>query len=230
MLNSKSVYPFVVAMAFVVVLSNILVQFPVGYSLAGVNLGDVLTWGAFTYPIAFLVTDLTNRLFGAERARRVVMVGFVIAVICSILVPKILFSYGSFPFELSPSRIARVAMASGTAFLVAQLLDISIFSKLRQGVWWRAPLVSSFMGSLVDTCLFFGLAFAASFAFLGENDGFALENAPMLAVFATEIPRWISWAAGDFMVKILAGLLMLAPYSLLVRFLAPAKKTNLVSD
>ena len=221
MLMSKSVFPFVAAMAFIVVLSNILVQFPVGYSLGGVNLGDVLTWGAFTYPIAFLVTDLTNRVFGAKKARYVVLAGFVLAVICSILVPKILFSLGLFPFELTPSRIARVAMASGFAFLTAQLLDVSIFARLRASVWWRAPLVSTLVGSLVDTCLFFGIAFAASFAFLGENDSFALENAPALAVFATEIPRWVSWAVGDFMVKILAGILLLAPYGLLVNMLKP---------
>lgn len=223
MLMSKSVYPFVAAMAFIVVMSNILVQFPVGYSLGGVNLGDVLTWGAFTYPIAFLITDLTNRVFGSQKARRVVFAGFVLAVICSIIVPKILFSYGLFPFELTPSRIARVAMASGLAFLTAQLLDVAIFARLRSGRWWRAPLISSLVGSSVDTCLFFGIAFAASFAFLGENDGFALENAPAMAVFVTEIPRWVSWAVGDFMVKILAGIILLAPYGLLVNVLKPVE-------
>jgi len=200
----------------VVVVSNILVQFPVGYTIGGVNLGDVLTWGAFTYPAAFLITDLTNRVFGVKKARLVVLAGFALAVVCSIIVPKILFSLELFPFELSTSRIARVAMASGLAFLVAQLLDIAIFDRLRADKWWRAPLFSSLGGSVVDTTLFFSLAFAAGFVLFGENDGFALENAPLLAVFSTEYPRWISWALGDFAVKILVGLALLVPYRVLL--------------
>ena len=223
MLTGKHVFPFMAAMAVIVVTSNILVQFPVGYGLGPVNLGDVLTWGAFTYPVAFLVTDLTNRVFGPAKARRVVFAGFALAVLCSIIVPKLLFSMGLFPFELSTSRIARIAMASGSAFLVAQMLDVYIFDRLRVGTWWRAPLISSLIGSIVDTTLFFSLAFASAFIFLGENDGFALENAPFLGVFATETTRWISWAAGDFLVKILVGLALLVPYGVLSRNLGEAK-------
>lgn len=217
MQETKSVYPFLFAMALVVVCSNVLVNFPVGYSVGAVNLGDLLTYGAFTYPAAFLITDLTNRTFGPAKARKVVFTGFLIAVLCSIVVPQLLFKMGLFPFELSAARLTRIAIASGSAFLVAQLLDVYVFDKLRNGRWWRAPLVSSLIGSALDTVLFFSLAFAARFAFLGENDGFALEAAPFLAVFANEAPRWVSWAIGDFGVKILVGLLMLVPYGLFIK-------------
>ena len=121
------------AMTAVVVLSNFLVQF---------QINDVLTWGAITYPFSFLITDLTTRLHGPGRARRIVWLGFALAVLLS-------------NWLATP----RIALASGTAFLVGQLLDIQIFQKLRNGSWWRAPLVSSSLGSVVDTALFFTLAF-----------------------------------------------------------------------
>ncbi|MEN0088296.1 MAG: queuosine precursor transporter [Pseudomonadota bacterium] len=216
-----SILAFVAAMTVVVVASNILVNFPMMVEVGNVNLGDLLTWGAFTYPAAFLITDLTNRRFGPSKARRVVFVGFVVAVVCSIVVPQVLFKLGLFPFEMSTSRLTRIAIASGSAFLVAQLLDVLIFDRLRRGAWWKPPLVSSLIGSTLDTALFFTIAFAASFVFLGENDGFALENAPFLAVGAAELPRWMSWAIGDLGVKILMGLVMLIPYSVLRTMIAP---------
>lgn len=185
----------VAAMIAVVVASNYLVQFPVMVELSGINLADLLTWGAFTYPIAFLITDVTNRLLGPSRARLVVVVGFVLAVILSIWLAT-----------------PRLALASGSAFLVAQLLDVAIFQRLRQRGWWQAPLVSSLLGSLVDTALFFSLAFAAQFAFLGYEDGFALEAAALLGVFDVEVPRWVSWALGDLMVKLTVALALLVPY------------------
>ena len=123
-------------MTVVVVASNWLVQFPIN---------DLLTWGAITYPFSFLVTDLTTRLQGPERARRVVWVGFALAVLLSIWLAT-----------------PRIALASGTAFLAGQLLDIQVFQRLRAGSWWRAPLVSSTAGSVVDTALFFSLAFAGT--------------------------------------------------------------------
>lgn len=188
----------VVAMAIVVAASNFLVQFPVQAQLGGINLADLLTWGAFTYPVAFLVTDLTNRYFGPNGARGVVLVGFAIAVVWSI-------------FLASP----RIAIASGSAFLVAQFLDVSIFNRMRSGAWWQAPLVSSFIGSVLDTLIFFGLAFSARFAFidtgLGMEDGSLAFGVPFLGVGA-EVPLWVSLAAGDFVVKMLVAFALLVPY------------------
>ena len=209
---TAKLFPYLIAMAFVVVCSNILVNFPVGYTLGSVNLGDILTWGAFTYPVAFLITDLTNRTFGPSKARKIVFAGFLIAVICSIIVPQILFKMGLFPFELSAERLTRIAIASGSAFLVAQLLDVFVFDKLREGRWWKAPLISSIIGSVIDTFLFFSLAFAMHFAFLGEGDGFASQAAPLLGVFSSEVPRWVSWAMGDLGVKLLVAIALLVPY------------------
>lgn len=186
----------VAAMAVVVVASNILVQYPVMASLGGVDLADLLTWGAFSYPVAFLVTDLTNRRFGAGAARRLVITGFVIAVIVS-------------AFLGSP----RVAAASGGAFLVGQLLDVSVFNRLRASSWWRAPFVASILGSMADTLIFFSLAFAPAFAgVLGGSDEFALGTAPFLGLASFEAARWVSWAAADFAVKMAYAVVLLAPY------------------
>ena len=137
---------YALLMAAVVVASNFLVQFPVTGTLFGIALGDLLTWGAFTYPVAFLITDLTNRQFGPSIARRIVFVGFVVGVALS--------------FWLSAPRIA---IASGTAFLIGQLLDISVFNELRRKSWWKAPLAASLAGTVLDTVLFFSLAFAPIF-------------------------------------------------------------------
>ena len=191
--------PFVAAMAAIVVLSNVLVQFPVQATLAGVNLADTLTWGAFTYPVAFLVTDLANRRLGPSRARRVVLAGFVIAVALSIALA-------------SP----RIAIASGSAFLVAQMLDVSVFDRLREGAWWRAPLASSAIGSIVDTLVFFSLAFAPAFGALdfGGADGSLGFGVPLLG-FGTEVPLWTSLALGDLIVKALVALALLGPYGAL---------------
>ena len=193
------------AMAAVIALSNFLVQFPVHATIGAINLADLLTYAAFTFPVAFLVTDLTNRLFGPAAARKVVFAGFAIAVIVSIVVA-------------SP----RIAIASGSAFLISQLLDVSVFEKLRSGRWWRAPLVSSMIGAIVDTFIFFSFAFAASLSFLGAGLDFAVQPAPLLGVFAVEAPRWVSWAAGDLVVKVLMAVVLLAPYGLLWRRLEHA--------
>jgi len=194
----------VAAMAAVVVASNILVQYPVHVSVGGFNLADLLTWGAFTYPLAFLVNDMTNRALGPRAARAVVMVGFALAVVLSAVLAT-----------------PRLALASGSAFLIAQLLDVGIFHRLREGRWWRAPVVSSLLGSALDTVVFFSLAFAAVFGMLGANDAFAIEAAPLLGLFALEVPRWVSWAIGDFSVKLLIAAVALVPYGLLVRMITP---------
>ena len=196
--STRALAVFVSAMCAVVALSNYLVQFPVQLQLSRLNLADLLTWGAFTYPAAFLVTDLTNRRFGPRAARKVVIAGFVLAVLLSVWLASF-----------------RIAIASGTAFLTAQLLDVTIFNRLRNQQWFVPPLVSSLIGSSLDTLIFFGLAFAASFEVLGPNDAFAIESAPLLGIFAAELPRWMSWAAGDFTVKLLVAMVMLVPYGLL---------------
>ncbi|MDZ5699104.1 queuosine precursor transporter [Chelativorans sp. M5D2P16] len=200
-----AVWPFVAAMAVIVAASNVLVQFP----FAHFGLGDILTWGAFTYPIAFLVNDLTNRRFGPQAARRVVVVGFVMAMVLSV-------------WLASP----RIALASGSAFLLAQLLDISIFDRLRRSAWWRAPLISTVIGSTLDTVIFFSLAFAAVFSFLdtglGREDG-SLAFAVPLFGSDMDVPLWVSLALGDLVVKLLVGLAMLVPYGALITVLRPAE-------
>ena len=195
---------YVLLMTAVVVASNVLVQYPLSGALLGINLGDLLTYGAFTYPVAFLITDLTNRQFGPRIARRVVAAGFLVAV--------------AFSFAVASPRIA---IASGSAFLFGQLLDISIFNRLRRQSWWRAPLIASLVGSVLDTAIFFSFAFAPVFSVFGPNDAFAIEWAPMLGVLAAEAPRWISWALGDFSVKVLVGFVMLLPYGALMSKLKP---------
>lgn len=197
------VWPFVAAMAAVVVASNFLVQFP----FAHLGLQDLLTWGAFTYPLAFLVNDLTNRRYGPAAARRVVYAGFAIAVVLSIWLAT-----------------PRIAIASGSAFLIAQLLDVQVFDRLREKTWWVAPLAGSIIGSIVDTVLFFSIAFSDRFAFLdtglGREDeslGFAVPF-----VFGGEVPLWASLALGDFCVKLLLSVLMLVPYGALLSIIRPA--------
>jgi uncharacterized PurR-regulated membrane protein YhhQ (DUF165 family) len=185
----KTVLGGMLAMTVIVAASNLLVQFP---------LGDFLTWGAFTYPFAFLVTDLTNRRLGAKAARRVVYVGFALAVVLSIWLAT-----------------PRIALASGTAFLAAQLLDVAVFDRLRAGAWWRAPLVSSTVGSALDTALFFSLAFSAGLSLGFPVEDWAVAPAPLLGVGAPA-PFWISLAIGDFLVKLLIALAALGPYRMAV--------------
>jgi queuosine precursor transporter len=192
-------------MVAVVAASNFLVQFPVQAQLGPVNLADLLTWGAFTYPAAFLVNDLTNRTLGPTRARQVVIAGFAVAVVLSVWLAT-----------------PRIAIASGFAFLLAQMLDVSIFDRLRRSAWWQAPLISSLIGSAIDTVLFFGVAFAPAFAgidaLVGMEDGSLGFPAPFLGI-GGEVPLWVSLAAGDFCVKMLVALVLLAPYGALRRVL-----------
>jgi uncharacterized PurR-regulated membrane protein YhhQ (DUF165 family) len=206
MLKTRFTFIYVALMTLVVVASNFLVQFPLDVEVAGVNLADLLTWGAFTYPVAFLITDLTNRQLGPQAARKVVFAGFVVGIALSFF-----------------TSLPRIAIASGSAYLAGQLLDISVFNRLRRQAWWRAPLVGSLIGSLIDTIIFFSFAFAAFFVFFGPNDPFALEQAPILGVFAAQAPRWVSWAIGDFAVKMIVGLVMLLPYGALMNVLRPVQ-------
>ena len=156
----------VVAMAIIVAASNFLVRIPIN---------DWLTWGALSYPIAFLVTDLINRRLGPDRARRVVYVGFACGVALSLFTSTV-----------------RIALASGAAFLLAQLADVWLYDRMRRLAWWRAPLVSSTLASALDTALFFSLAFAFS-----------------------GLP-WVTWALGDYAVKVAVACAMLLPFRLLM--------------
>lgn len=178
------------AMVVVVLISNILVQYPV--QLFGLQ--DLLTWAAFTYPIAFFVTDLTNRYCGLQTAKKVVYVGFTIAVVLSILFAT-----------------PRIAIASGTAFLASQILDIYIFRKYIKHTWWKAPIISSALGSLLDTTIFFSIAFSLNFSFLGYSDSFATEKIPAL-LMQMEAPRWVMWAIGDLIIKLLVAIVLLIPF------------------
>ena len=158
--------------------------------------GDWLTWGAFTYPFAFLVTDLMNRLHGPGAARRVVFAGFVVGLVCSFIGSQIEGPFG-------PLVSLRVAIGSATAFLVGQLLDVAVFDRLRAGSWWRAPLVSSLAGSVVDTAIFFPLAFAAGLSFIAPQVDVAWANEAVPLVGRGPVaPLWLSLALADFAVKL----------------------------
>lgn len=209
--------PFVLAMALVVVASNILVQFPMQGAVASLSLADILTWGAFTYPFAFLVTDLANRRYGPAVARRIVFVGFMTAIVCSIVVPPLLFANGLIEYGTAADRLVRIAAASGTAFLTAQLLDVTVFNRLRRQSWWRAPVIGTLAGSVLDTLVFFTIAFSGAFAFAGPNDAFALETSPLMGVLPVETMRWVSWALGDLSVKLVIAVVALIPYRLIAQ-------------
>jgi len=172
-----------IIMGAVVLASNYLVQFPIKYY----GLEEILTYGAFSYPIAFLITDLANRSYGKLIARQIVYIGFIIGISFTLL----------FSTNFADLISVRIAIGSGTAFLVAQLIDVQIFDKLRKKKWFVAPLISSFIGSAVDTFLFFSISF-----------------------YATGIP-WVTLSLGDLAVKILVALVMLIPFRLLLGTLKP---------
>jgi len=165
-------------MGVVIIVSNYLVQFPINKF----NLQEILTYGAFSYPITFLITDLANRRFGKEKARKLVYFGFAVGILLTLFVST------NFKDVIS----IRIAIGSGTAFLIAQLVDIEIFQSLRNKVWFVAPMTSSVFGSIIDTFLFF------SISFLG-----------------TGVP-WVTLAFGDLFVKFLMTILMLIPFRLLI--------------
>lgn len=197
--------PGVIAMAAIVVASNILVQF---------LFGQWLTWGAFTYPLAFLVTDVMNRVYGAAAARRVVFVGFVVGVACSAIGTQIMLQGDGYSY---PAVTVRIALGSGLAFLTAQMLDVSVFNRLRAGAWWRAPLASTLIGSSVDTALFFTIAFSGALSFLepGNDVSWAGEMLPLLGAGPT-VPLWVSLGVADWMVKLSLALLALVPFRIIV--------------
>jgi len=180
MIKIESRFFFILAfsMALIVALSNYLVQFPIKY----MDLQDLFTYGAFSYPVAFLITDLANRRYGKVIARKIVYIGFILGLVLTV--------YFSTDFSNLISK--RIAIASGTAFLIAQLLDVQVFDKLRKKVWFVAPLVSSLVGSVIDTFLFFSIAF-----------------------YGTGI-NWVTLSFGDLFVKIFVALVMLIPFRILL--------------
>ena len=180
MIRIKNRFFFILAflMALIVVLSNYLVQFPVHY----MEFQDLLTYGAFSYPIAFLITDLSNRRYGKNTAKKIVYLGFILGVILTFY----------FSTNYSDLISVRIAIGSGAAFLVAQLIDVNIFDKLRKKIWFAAPLVSSLIGSSIDTFLFFSISF-----------------------YGTGI-NWVTLSFGDLFDKIFVALAMLIPFRLLL--------------
>lgn len=193
----KRYLPGVLAMATIVVASNILVQY---------LFGQWLTWGAFTYPFAFLVTDVTNRLQGPRAARGVVVAGFVVGILCSLIGSQIIGEFG-------PLVSFRVALGSGAAFLAAQLTDVTVFNALRRDRWWKAPLVSTLIGASLDTAIFFTTAFSLQLAWLepGNDVSWANEMLPLLSI-GPMVPLWISLACADWCVKIALAVIALAPF------------------
>ncbi len=176
--------PAIGAMGVIILASNILVEIPVQGMIGSFNVADWVTYGAVTYPVAFLVTDTTNRLFGSRAARIVVLAGFCFGVALSLILADL-----------------RIAIASGSAFLVAQLLDVYVFDRLRHGAWWKAPFLSSLAGSALDTALFFSIAFAG-----------------------TGLP-WQTWAMGDFVIKLAMAVLLLPTFRALMAIL-PSRERN----
>ena len=167
-------------MGLVVIISNYIVQFPINY----LNLQEILTYGAFTYPVTFLITDLANRAYGKKVAKNIVYIGFVVGVVLTFTIAT----------NFNDLISIRIAIGSGLAFLVAQSIDVNIFDRLRKNkIWYVAPLVSSLIGSAIDTLLFFSISF--------YNTGVA----------------WVSLAFGDFVVKIIIALMMLVPFKLLIK-------------
>lgn len=201
----RTFLPGIIAMAAVVVASNILVQF---------RFGDWLTWGAFTYPLAFFVNEVINRLQGLGAARRVVFWGFVTGIVCSFVGTQIQGEFG-------PLVTLRVALASAVAFLCGQLIDATIFDRMRHQAWWRPPFVSSLLASSVDTVLFFSIAFSATLTMLEPaNDvSWAAEALPMLGL-GPVAPLWMSLALADWLVKVALSLIVLMPFRALVRRLS----------
>ena len=180
---SKLFVTLSILMGVIVLSSNYLVQFPINYY----GLSEILTYGAFSYPIAFLITDLANRFYGKFVARKIVYIGFFIGIIFTLL----------FSTDFADLISIRIAIGSGVAFITAQLLDIQIFDRLRKKEWFIAPLTSSFIGSTVDTFLFFSISF-----------------------YGTGVP-WITLSLGDLAVKLFVSLLMLIPFKFLLKISKP---------
>lgn len=194
--TASRILPGILAMAAVVVASNILVQH---------LLGDWLTWGALTYPVAFLVTDIMNRVYGPQAARKVVLAGFLTGAACSVVAAGL------------DKTTLRIAIASGAAFLSAQLLDITVFNRLRRTNWWLPPLAATVAGSILDTVIFFTIAFSTALIPLFPHDDVAWANeiVPLLGV-GKDLPLWVSLALADWSVKMAQAIVALIPFRIIV--------------
>ncbi len=192
----------ITAMALTILFSNILVQF---------MFGNWLTYGAFTYPFAFLVNDITNRLYGPSAAQKVIFSGFTIGLVCSFIGSQIISDFG-------PLVTIRIALGSGFAFLSAQLLDVLIFNQMRNLRWWCAPLLSSLLGSTVDTIIFFSVAFSDQLTFIeiGNDVSWANENLPLLGI-GPFVPLWVSLALADLFIKIALTIVALIPFRIIIK-------------
>ena len=190
MVKIENKFFFILAflMALVVILSNYLVQFPVNYF----GFKDLLTYGAFSYPVAFLITDLSNRKYGKNTAKKIVYLGFALGVFLTLY----------FSTNYSDLISIRIAIGSGTAFLVAQLIDVNIFDRLRKKIWFAAPLVSSLIGSGIDTFLFFFISF-----------------------YGTGI-NWVTLSIGDLFIKIIFALMMLIPFRIFINYIQDSPTTR----
>ena len=188
----------IVAMAITVLISHILVQF---------LMGDWMTWSALTYPMVFIITALTNQFYGPTAAGKVVLYGFFTGIVCSFVASQLTDANGI------PYVTLRITIASASAFIVAQLVDIFVFNKLQSLSWWRAPLIASFVAALVDTMLFFTIAFSSHFMFLTPSDPPAIFGAPtpIFGLFGSA-PLWVSLAIADFCVKVVIIFLALLPF------------------
>ena len=187
-IKNKLFFILALLMAFVVVMSNYLVQFPIRYFY----LENVLTYGAFSYPISFLITDLSNRKYGKNVAKKIVYLGFILGVFATLY----------FSTNYSDLISIRIAIGSGAAFLTAQLIDVNIFDMLRKKIWFAAPLVSSVVGSTIDTFLFFSISF-----------------------YGTEM-NWLTLSLGDLSVKIFVALVMLIPFRFLLSHIQEISESN----
>ncbi len=196
MQSKNYIHAMMLAMAGVIVVSNVLVQYP---------LGPWLTYGALTYPLAFLITDLVTRNHGLKVAKQVILVGLIVGILASLL--------ASF-FDVTTLRIA---IASATAFLVAQILDVKVYLRLQHLAWWKTPVLSSVVGSIVDTFIFFSIAFSATtFALLLDGNVWTQEIVPLLGI-GRQFPLWVSLAVADLGIKLLMVLVLLLPYRLLIQ-------------
>jgi hypothetical protein len=209
----NKIIPGILAMTLIVVASNILVQH--------IIFDGWLTWGAFTYPLAFLTTDVMNRLYGPSVARKIIIAGFITGIICSIIGSQIENEYG-------PLVTLRIAIASGLGFISAQFIDLRVFEKFRNTTWWKAPLISSILGSFIDTSIFFYVAFSKQLSWIEpSNDVSWANDLRPIFDFGPQLPYWVGLGLADYGVKLFIAIIALIPFSIIVKKLGKVSKKTL---
>ncbi len=199
----KKIIPGILAMTLIVVASNILVQH--------IIFDGWLTLGAFTYPLAFLTTDIMNRLYGPSVAKKIIIAGFITGVLCSIIGTQIENEYG-------PLVTLRIAIALGLGFILAQFIDLGVFEKFRNTNWWKAPLISSIVGSFIDTSIFFSVAFSKQLSWIEpSNDVSWANDIKDIFGFGPQLPYWVGLGLADYCVKLLIAIIALIPFSIIVK-------------